>query len=69
MNRYTDQWDRIENPEIDPHKHAQLIFEVQKQLNEGRTTFQQIVLKQLDIHRQKMDCHPNLMTYTNINTK
>ena len=25
-HRHTDQWRRIENPEIDSHKYAKLIF-------------------------------------------
>ena len=25
-NRHTDQWYKIENTEINPHKHVQLIF-------------------------------------------
>ena len=24
---HTDQWKKIENPEINPHKHSQLIFD------------------------------------------
>lgn len=35
QNRQTDRWIRIENPEIHPHKYAQLIF------NRGAKTTQQ----------------------------
>ena len=26
-NRHSNEWKRIENPEIDPHKYAQLLFD------------------------------------------
>lgn len=33
-----DQWDRIQNPEIDPHKYGEIIFG-KVQLNEGNIVF------------------------------
>ena len=33
-----DQWDRIQNPETDPHKYDEIIFD-KVQLNEGNTVF------------------------------
>ena len=37
-NRHVDQWDRIQNPEIDPHKYGEIIFG-KVQLNEGNIVF------------------------------
>ena len=34
-NRHIDQQNRIEDPETDPHKHAQQIFSMQKQFSRG----------------------------------
>ena len=38
-NRKIDQWNTTESPEIDPHKHSQLIFEKQKMQYNGKKVF------------------------------
>lgn len=51
-----DQRNKIESPEVDPHKCAQLLFvKDAKAIGEWRERqpFQQMVLDQLDINKQK----------------
>ena len=71
-DRPTDQWITTENPEMNPHKHAKLIFDkVPRQFGGGKIVFQQIVLEQLDVHRQsnkKMSLDRSLTSYTVINS-
>lgn len=45
---------KTEKSETDSCKYAQIIFEkVQRQLSGAKKVFQQMVLKQLEVHRQK----------------
>lgn len=54
-NKHIRQWNRTECLEIDPHKYGQLIFDKAAKVTEERkdSLFQQMVLEQSDIHRQK----------------
>ena len=63
-NRHIDQWNRMQNQEIDPQLHGQLVF------NKGGINiqwekivyFQKIVLGKLDSHMQKHETGPLCFT-------
>ena len=53
QNTQTDQWNRIENPEINPYTFGQLIFDKGgKNINGKKTVFSIVLLGNLDSCRQ-----------------
>ena len=38
-NRYTNQWNRIDNTEINPHKDTQLLFDKEAKAIQWKTVF------------------------------
>lgn len=55
LDRHIDQRNRTENPEIDPHQYAQLIFDKDPKTGQQRkgSLCNKMVLEQLDAHRQR----------------
>ena len=63
-NRHIGQWDRMENPEINPQLYDQFIFGkggMNIQWEKGKC-LQQMVLGKLDSYRQKNETEP--LSYT-----
>lgn len=60
LDRHKDQRNKTENPEIDPHKYDQLIFDKDPKAFQQRkdSLCNEMVLEQLDSHRQKQKQNP-----------
>ena len=67
---YSEKWNRIESPEINPHIYSQLIFDVgTKNIQWGKDgQFNKMVLGKLDIHIKKNETDPHL-THTQKSTQ
>lgn len=69
---HADQWDRIESPEINPYIYDQFMkFQGKgaKPIHWGMHSLQQMVLRQLDSHTQRMKLNPYLTPYIKTNSK
>ena len=65
-DRYIGQLNRIKNPEIDPHRYAQLIFDKGTEaVQQRKEPFHLMVLDQLHSQRQKINLYLNLTPCNN----
>jgi hypothetical protein len=49
-DRQVDQWNRSEDPEINPHTLGHLIFDKGAKIIQGKNIFQQMMLVQLEVN-------------------
>lgn len=71
-DRCIHQWNRVGNPEINPHKYAQLCFstKMQKRFNGGRSDSSANGAETVDSHGEKgMNLDLGLSLSTEINSK
>jgi hypothetical protein len=70
-NRYKDQWNRIKDPDMNPHSYAHLIFDKGTKSTQWRidSLFNKYSWeKRLSAYR-KLKLHPCLSSSTSINSK
>lgn len=68
-NRHIDQWNRIENPEMDPQLHGQLILTKQEKMSNGKSLFNKWCWGYWTVTDRRMILDHFLVSCTNINSK
>lgn len=70
-DRHVDQWNNIGNPEIDPYKHAKLIFDVGAKAIQGRkgSLFNKWCGSNWASIDKRMNLDLNLTPHTKINSE